>query len=265
MVERDRNDSSRAIAPCVPAEDAVMLDNSLLTLEGTAKEIIKIAKKKQKELKRNGGYLVWRKILSPFIKFFCNLHITGAENVPKEGGYVICSNHIGVRDVFLIGVACPRHIKFVGKKELFAVPVIGWIMKKFGAIKLDRGGSDVAAIKASVDAVKKGNILALFPQGPRYPSVNPAETPRKNGAGLICYRTRADVIPVAINVKSNKYGFFRRVDLTIGKPIKNEELLFEKGGNEEYGRATDVIFSRIVSLGGFDALPSPKTEGKADE
>lgn len=263
MVQRDKNDSSRAIAPCVPAEDAIMLDNSGLTLDGTAKSIIKIAKKKQKELNKNGGYMVWRKILSPFIKFFCNLHIKGAENVPKEGGYVICSNHIGVRDVFLIGVACPRHIKFVGKKELFAIPVIGWIMKKFGAIKLDRGGSDVAAIKASVDVVKKGSLLALFPQGHRYPGVDPATTPKKNGAGMVCYRTGADVIPVAIKVKNNKYGFFRRVDLTIGKPIKNEELMFHDGGNDEYKRATDVIFANIVNLGGLSSLPKP-TENSSD-
>ena len=47
MVERDTNDSTRAVAPCVPAEDAVILDNSELTAEGTVEEVLKIIKKKK--------------------------------------------------------------------------------------------------------------------------------------------------------------------------------------------------------------------------
>ena len=53
MVERDRNDSTRAVAPCVPAKDAIILDNSKLTAEGTKEKIIKIIRKKEKKCQKH--------------------------------------------------------------------------------------------------------------------------------------------------------------------------------------------------------------------
>ena len=55
----------------------------------------------------------------------------------------------------------------------------------------------------------------------------------------------------------------RKKTVIFGKPIKNSELMFENGGSEEYKNATDLIFGRILELGGYNALPaSPTTEEK---
>jgi len=144
MVERDKNDSTRAIAPCVPAEDAIFLDNSKLDLENTCKAIIKIIKKNSKTT-----YMKLHSWLAPIIRFFQRIEAVGIENIPVDQGYVICSNHIAAKDVIMIGAAYPRQIRFVAKKELFGIPVLGWLIKKLGAVKLDRGGTDVAAINLS--------------------------------------------------------------------------------------------------------------------
>ena len=249
MVERDRNDSTRAIAPCVPAEDAIILDNSNMTAEGTVKAVLKIIKKKERLLLREKrNYLRVKAFLTPFVKFFFRVNIVGGENIPENGGYVLCSNHIAVRDVFLIAASCPRQINFVAKKELFKVPIVGSFVKAVGAVKLDRGGMDVAAIKTSVDIVKGGNILAIFPQGHRYPGVNPLDTPIKNGAGLIAYRSGGGMIPVYIETKNNKYAPFRKINVIFGKPIDHSELGFANGGNDEYKSVTENVFKAAVAL-----------------
>ena len=247
MIERDKNDSTRAIAPCVPAEDAIFLDNSKLNLEQTAKSIIKIVKKKSKNLYKS--LIPW---LAPIIRFFQRIKPVGLENIDTDKGYIVCSNHIAAKDVIMIGAAYPKQIRFVAKKELFSIPLLGALIKKLGAIKLDRGGSDVAAIKHSVNLAKAGYNIAIFPQGHRYPAVDPSKTPTKSGAGLIAYKSEADILPVFIKTKNNKYRIFRKIEIIFGKPIKNAELGFNAGGAAEYEAATDKIFSEVLMLGGYD-------------
>ena len=245
MVERDRNDSTRAIAPCVQAPDANLLDNSKLTPEGTVAAVIKIVKKNEKNL-----YMKLHAWLPPIIRFFQRIKRTGLENVPTDKGYVICSNHIAARDVILIGAAYPNQIRFVAKKELFSVPILGWLIKKLGAIKLDRGGGDVAAIKTSVNLARAGYSVAIFPQGHRNPGVDPATTPTKNGAALITYKSQSDVLPVFIKTKNHKYAFLRKKEIIFGEPIPYSAFGFKNGGAEEYEAATKMIYDRILELGG---------------
>jgi len=166
MMERDKNDSTRAIAPCVQAKDATLLDNSELDLEGTVDAVLKIvgAYKPKKNF-----YQKTHKLLAPIIRFFQRIHATGLENIPKEGAVVFCANHMAAKDPIMIAAVCPRQITFIGKKELFKVPLLGWLIKKLGAVPLDRGGFDVAAIRTSVKVLQSGGALAIFPQGHRYP------------------------------------------------------------------------------------------------
>ena len=250
MVERDKNDSTRDIAPCVQANDAVLLDNSDLDLEGTVAAVLEIVKKKRPV---NRFYKNLHIVLAPLFRFFMRIHVHGLENVPNDGAIMFCANHMAAKDPIMIAAACKRPITFIGKKELFKVPVLGWLIKKLGAIPLDRGGKDIGAIKTSVEVLKNGGALAIFPQGHRYPGENPATTPTKNGAALISYRSGCDVLPVCIKTKDYKYHFLGRIDIIFGKPIKNKELGFVNGGTDEYKAATDRIFGEVLKLGGFEA------------
>ena len=254
MVERDKNDSTREIAPCVPAEDAIFLDNSDLNAEETMEKILQIIKEKTKQKKN--FYAKAKVVVAPLFRFFMRVKAIGTENVPKDGGIVLCSNHIAAVDVISIGAVCPRQLTCVAKKELFSIPVLGWVMRKLEAIKLDRGGSDVAALKASIKAAEAGRVLTIFPQGHRCPGVNPATTPIKHGAGMIAYHAKCDVVPVCINIKGAKYGLFKRVEVIFGRPISYSELGFNEGGRDEYLAATEKIFKEICALGDYSSLPA---------
>lgn len=209
------------------------------------------------------SYVVMRRLLGGLVRFLFRVKTVGAENIP-DGGVLICSNHIGIRDVVLISATYPRMIRFVAKKELFSVPLLSSLIKAWGAVRVERNGGDVAAMRTSVDLMKNENTMAIFPQGHRFPRVNPLTTPRKNGAALIAYHSGCDILPVCINVKKNKYAPFRRVEIIYGKVIKNAELGFENGGSAEYLRATDYVFEQIGELGSFSELPEyiPETNKK---
>ena len=254
MVERDKNDSTRAIAPCVQAPDATLLDNSNLSEEETVNAVVKLVKKKSKK----SFYMKLHAFLAPAIRFFQRIKVTGAENIPVGKGYILCPNHIAARDVILIGAVYPSEIHFIAKKELFSVPILGKLIKKLGAIQIDRGGSDVSAIKSAINLAKSGQNVAIFPQGHRNPGVHPAFTETKNGAALIAYKSGCDVIPVCIKTKGFKYNFFGKKEIIFGKPIKNSEFNFINGGNDEYKVATEKIFAEILKLGGYDSLPEGK-------
>ena len=254
MVERDKNDSTRSVAPCVPAEDAVYLDNSKLNLEETVEEIIKIVKKKTKDT--TPLYQFLKAIVSPIYRLLFNVRVIGKENVPTEGGVLLCPNHLAAVDVISIGAVCPRQITCIAKKELFEIPVLGGLVKALGAVKIDRGGADVGAIKAAVSAIESGKTVVIFPQGHRCPGVNLASTQIRHGAGLIAYYAKCNVVPVCINIKGGKYSLFRKTEIIYGKPIKYSELGFTDGGREEYAAATEKIFDQVIELGTqFKSLP----------
>lgn len=247
MVERDKNDSTRDVAPCVAAKDAMLLDNSRLNQEQTVKAILKIVKKKTKTTYPLYSFL--KPIVGSLFRLLFNVRIKGKENIPQSGGLLLCPNHIAAVDVISIGAVCPRQITCIAKKELFSVPVLGSICRGLGAVQIDRGGADVGAIKAAVSAIERGKTVTIFPQGHRCPGVNIASTPLRHGAGLIAYHAKCDVIPVCINVKGGKYGLFKRTEVIFGKPISYESLGFEEGGRDEYKRATDIIFAEVIRLG----------------
>ena len=249
MVERDKNDSTRDIAPCVCAEDAILLDNSDLDLDGTVNRVLQIVKKNKP---KKHFYMKAHRILAPLIRFFQRIRVTGLENIPPEGAVMFCSNQMAAKDPILIGASCPRRITFIGKKELFKIPVLGFLIKKLGAVPLDRSGSDLGAIRTSVNVLKNGEALAIFPQGHRYPGVDPATTPTKKGAALITYRSQCDVVPVYIRTKGYKYHFLGRVEIIFGKVIPYSSLGFQNGGSDEYDKATELIFNEIIKLGRGD-------------
>lgn len=251
MAQRDKNDASRAVAPCVKADDAILLDNSDLTPEGTADAIESLLKRKI-ELKKSGRfYMRLYFLLDRIVRICQRIHVHGEENIPKSGGALLCSNHIAIRDAFLIAASFPRPVRFLSKAELFRIPVLRSCLRVLGAVPINRGGTDIDAVRTSVELLRLGEAVALFPQGHRYPGVDPATTPRKNGAALIAYRAKVPVVPICIKVKNVKYGFLRRKDIYIGKPIPYEELGFVRGGSQEYKGATDKIFGEIVALGGY--------------
>ncbi|MBQ8351868.1 MAG: 1-acyl-sn-glycerol-3-phosphate acyltransferase [Clostridia bacterium] len=217
-------------------------------------------KKLTKEEKNHRFYMRAHRVLAGIFRFLLRLRPQGRENVPAEGGFLICANHVAFCDVVSIAAVLPRQVRYLAKAELFRVPLLGRLITTLGACKLDRGGGDVAAIKKTIALAAGGELVAIFPQGHRYGGKNPADTPIKNGAGMIALRAGCPVIPVCLKMKKQRYALFRRVEVIFGQPIPHEELVSEGlSGSEAYRAASEKIFEEICALGGF--VPTAPVEG----
>lgn len=191
-----------------------------------------------------------RKNLYGFIKWLFRIHVHGSENEPMEGGYIACSNHISFADTITQAIALKRQIRFMAKKELFGIPLLGGLIKALGAFPVDRKGNAVAPIKKAISLLSDGEVVGMFPTGHRFVGVK-FDTTRgemKGGASMACYRSKCRVLPMFIATKNDRVLLFRRIDIYVGKPIEYEEFGFENGGNEEYLRAADIMFERIKEL-----------------
>ncbi|MBR6917489.1 MAG: 1-acyl-sn-glycerol-3-phosphate acyltransferase [Clostridia bacterium] len=206
-----------------------------------------------------------KRLLSPFFRHFYRIKITGAENLPNEGGYVVCANHTSMFDVVALAASFDRLLRFMAKKELFKFKPFGALIRKVGAFPVDRGGADVKAIKTAISLVEAGELVNIFPQGTRRKKVDPSTTNVKSGAGMIAYHAKCGAIPVFIKTKNNHLHAFGKTELIIGKPIEYEDFGFENGGKREYDFATERIFSASCALGGYDyEIKSQKSENAGD-
>lgn len=221
--------------------------------------------KKTKETSR--AYRVCYALFAKIVGFIFNIRVLGRENEPQNGGFIVCGNHTSATDAIVMCYAFRKHqVRFMAKKELFKIPVLAPLIRMLGAFPIDRGGSDVGAIKAAVGMVSEGKCMGMFPQGHRYPGVDPRTTSTKNGAALICTRTEADVVPVFIRRKKHTFKLFRRTHVVIGKPIPYESFAYDPAATGEYARITNKIFDEICNIGEeFDRTRAEKKQGKKNK
>lgn len=188
-------------------------------------------------------------IVKPFYKIFFRMEVKGLENELTEGPCIICANHISMHDIFLIAVNLKRQIYFFAKKELFKNPLLAKILRAFGTVSVNRGQADLQSITNSIELLKEGKYLGVFPQGTRMPGKEPNPDDAKSGIGMMAFRGKSNILPVYIQAKGHKLRLFRKTTVIVGKPIMYEELGFTKGTIIEYRAASRFIFEKICELG----------------
>lgn len=183
-----------------------------------------------------------------FFRRLYKLNIVGAENVPKDGSFILCSNHTAKFDPVVLILGVPRRVHFMAKKETFKVPLFGRLIVKLGMFPVSRGQADTTALKTALNYLKNGEIVGIFPQGTRRPGLDPKTTEAKDGVAMLSYRTKCTVLPAFIKTKKRKLRPFSKTTVIIGKPIYNDELGMVNGTPSEYKKATERIFGDICAL-----------------
>lgn len=181
-----------------------------------------------------------------YYKIFFFASITGLENLPKEGGFAFCGNHISNHDAPLTASLIKKRIAFLSKKELCDVPVLGAIVKKMGAIPIDRDKKDIAAIKESLRVMKSGMGLMVFPQGTRMREITPESV--KPGILSMAHKSGVPVIPFGI---AGKFRLWSGVKVNIGAPITVEEIgkiLETEDRTEMNNKLANLLYTRIKEL-----------------
>ena len=198
--------------------------------------------------KENKFYTKMKKFFAGLFKRLLRIRITNPENEPQDENFVVCCNHTALMDVAAIAIGLKSQIRFMAKKEVFKVPILNWFVKSMGAFPVDRKGGDVGAIKKTIEILKEGNSVGIFPQGTRCPYKNPRETPIKDGIGMVAHRADVGILPVAIKTKKGKLKFFRKTEFIIGEYIPPKKLRFEGTNKEQYEKITHYAFNKVCEL-----------------
>jgi 1-acyl-sn-glycerol-3-phosphate acyltransferase len=184
-------------------------------------------------------YRFARGLLRLLFFLFFRLESHGKVNVPANGPLILCGNHRSMFDPFMLGTPLKRELFFMAKEELFRIPIIGWFIKRVHAFPVKRGGVSKESIRLSIQLLKDGNAMCIFPEGTR----NNAGGVGKKGAAMLALKSNAVVIPVAI---IGDYKPFRRMAVYYGKPVDLSE--YTQGTSENLEAATDKIMSEIRAM-----------------
>jgi 1-acyl-sn-glycerol-3-phosphate acyltransferase len=185
--------------------------------------------------------------------------IEGAiDELPREGPLIVASNHASNLDVPVIGAwlipLLGRRIHWLGKKELFDWPIVGWVAAHGGVHPVDRGGADVEAFRLAQRILDDGHVLFVFPEGTRSPDGALQEA--RDGIALLALRTGAPIVPVGIAGSHRVWPKGQRlphpgghVTVRIGRPFRPAQELPEGTDRSTAKRLTTrLIMNRIADL-----------------
>ncbi|MBO4297743.1 MAG: 1-acyl-sn-glycerol-3-phosphate acyltransferase [Clostridia bacterium] len=170
-------------------------------------------------MKTNRFYFVCRAIVLFLLSFLFPFRASGRENIPAEGPVLLCSNHVSLIDPLFIACSTKRYIRFISKKELFSNRFFNWLFTHLGMFPVDRGGSDLSAMRTSLAVLKEGGALGIFPQGHRYRQDDNRDL--ETGAAIMALRARVPVIPIHVR---GPVRLFRRNEVRFGKPLDFSDL-----------------------------------------
>jgi 1-acyl-sn-glycerol-3-phosphate acyltransferase len=134
------------------------------------------------------------------ILFFARIpvRVLHPERLADGRGFVVVANHESFSDILVLLARLPLSLRFLTKRSIFQVPVLGWSIRAAGFVPVDRGNRarGVATIEAALQLLKSGRSLVIFPEETR---ARGAELlPFKSGAALIALRSGFPLLPVGV-------------------------------------------------------------------
>lgn len=181
--------------------------------------------------------------------------------IPRTGGLLIAANHASYFDIPLLGCGMRRRAWYLGRNDLFPIPVLNGILQALGWIPVRLGRLDREAFGKAINLIRAGNIVVMFPEGGR--SRDGHLRPPKAGIGVIVSQTGCTVVPAYLKGTFDVlptgacWPRLRQVTVRFGAPIH-----FETGKQNEraetkqfYQRVSRTVIEHIAALG---QVPIPK-------
>ncbi len=248
--QRDENDKKKEIGALKVAHDAEVIDSTNMSINEVVQEISKIIKKRKKDIRLQKKIYtprkenVWKRfvrkvtaiVLRTAYRIAYRVKIKG--QVPQEGAYVICCNHINYLDAAALVLFNKRKLYFVAKEDLFTHGILMWLGHLFDAIPIKRDMQDIEAMKRCLKVLKNGELLGIFPEGTRKGMEKNLKA--KNGAAFMAIKSKTKVIPVGIHGTFKPFG---KVYVNYGEPIDLSGYT-----KENIDDATKLIMDNIVML-----------------
>jgi 1-acyl-sn-glycerol-3-phosphate acyltransferase len=184
-------------------------------------------------------YYLLRIVFFPFYRF----KIIGREHI-APGPAVFCANHSSNLDPIIMsfGAGIGHHLHYMGKIELFKIPVLSSVLRGIGSFPVNRGHNDVGAIKRAMMYLKAGEKIGIFPEGTRVKTDEAGDA--KRGAVRIADQMSVPVVPVYI---PRDKKLFHTYTIIFGTPYTvNPEK--KKLSQNEYNTLADALMEKIATL-----------------
>jgi 1-acyl-sn-glycerol-3-phosphate acyltransferase len=194
-----------------------------------------------------------------FARAMSRISIEGAlDQIPREGPLIIAANHASNLDAVVLGAwltpRLGRRIHWLGKRELFDWPIVGWIAANGGVHPVDRGAADVEAFRLARRILDEGHVLFVFPEGTRSPDGALQEA--RDGVAVLATRTGAPIVPIGIGGSDRVWPRGQRlphpgghVVVRVGAPFRPaDELPPGTARRDAKAQVTAMIMSRIAAL-----------------
>jgi len=194
-----------------------------------------------------------------FARAMSRISVEGAlDEIPREGPLILTANHASNLDAVVLGSwlmpRLGRRIHWLGKKELFDWPIVGWAAANGGVHPVDRGAADIEAFRLARRILDEGNILFVFPEGTRSPDGSLQEA--RDGIAVLALRTGAPIVPLGIAGSNRVWPRGQKlprpgghVHVRVGRPFRPSELLPpDTDRRTAKGLVTKMIMERIAAL-----------------
>jgi 1-acyl-sn-glycerol-3-phosphate acyltransferase len=186
--------------------------------------------------------------------------------VPQAGGVLIAANHASYLDIPLLGCGMRRRAWYLGRNDLFPIPVMNGILRGLGWIPVRLGRLDREAFGKAINLIRAGKAVVIFPEGGRSHDGHLREP--KAGIGVIVSQTGCPVVPAYLKgtfevlPPGARWPRWRQVTIRFGTPIR-----FETGPRKEraetkqfYQQVSRAVIEQIAALG---QVPVPR--GRDDQ
>jgi len=194
-----------------------------------------------------------RGLIRLFFNLIARVEVRGYENLPKDGSFVIATNHLGIADVPIAFYALNRWDLFVVIGEKWRdVGLFRWVGKHFNFIFIDRFNPDIKALRKIISLMQKNNILVIAPEGTRSRTGGLIEA--RPGVSYLATKLGRPIVPVGIVGTEDKRLLdnlkrLRRshIIVTAGIPFSLPPLPRENR-DEVLKQYTDEIMCHIAAL-----------------
>jgi 1-acyl-sn-glycerol-3-phosphate acyltransferase len=200
------------------------------------------------------GWSFFRAVYATYFRW----SVYNAERVPLTGPVILASNHASFLDPPLVGSGVTRGINYLARDTLFRFPGVGWLLRKWNSVPVDREGGGAAGLKAILDRLLDGGAIILFPEGTR--TRDGKLQPARSGIGLTVIKSTAVVVPARVFGTYEAYGKHvkfpkpHRIAVKYGRPMYFEQLRAEAKTcskarlKEIYQEVADEIMETIAKL-----------------
>lgn len=197
------------------------------------------------------AYRFWRIVFRALLGVLFRLRVEGIEHIPLSGPVVLVPNHLSFLDPPVVGVYCPRAVRFVARSTLARNRLFGAWMRSVGVLLIDREAPARASLGRSIEALAAGQVLAVFPEGTRSRDGRLHEF--KKGILKLLKETGATAVPTGIIGTFEAWPRHRklprphRVLVRYGPPLSAAEVC-APGGLERLRQA-------VAALSGQELAP----------